>query len=211
MSSAKQKAVIQQEAMPCCGHSVIGKSIQSVDNKVSGEQVIGDSFYEALGFGKANIRTNLPFAATETARYSYLVKHTVIGDSLEKIEIVFCPLIYHLRLLEIQLGILLNESGNSDPKLAALRMQAFELRRMAISIKHEITESLPSESIPFYATNELLKALEQQAAEPEKKSSGNSNADTCNDFIPDHASSVAESETANKLFPTPRGAGSDIG
>ncbi len=211
MKSAEQKAVIQQEAMPCCGHSVIGKAVQSIENKVSGEQVIGDSFYEALGFGKANIRTNLPFAATETARYSHLVKHTFVGNSLEKVEIDFCPLIYHLRLLEIQLGILLNESGNSDSKLAALRMQAFELRSMAISIKHEIMASLTSESIPFYATNELLKEFEQQAAEPEEKSSSNSNADPCNDFIPDHTASVAESETANKDFPTPRGAGSDIG
>lgn len=211
MKSAKQKAVIQQEAMPCCGHSVIGEAIQSVEKEISGEQVIGDSFYESLGFGKANVRTNLPFAVTETARYSHLIKHTFIGNSLEKVEVNFCPLIYHLRLLEIQLGILLQESGNSDTKLAALRMQAFELRRMAISIKHEITASLTSESIPFYATNELLKALEQQAAEPEEKSSGNSNADPCNDFIPAHTASVAESETANKLFPTPRGAGSDIG
>lgn len=193
--------------MPCCGHSVTWKAIQSVDDKVSGEQVIGDSFYESLGFSKANIRTNLPFAATETARYSHLIKHTLVGNSLEKVEIDFCPLIYHLRLLEIQLGILLNESGNSDPKLAALRMQAFELRRMAISIKHEITASLTSESIPFYATNELLKTLEQQAAEPEGKSSSNSNADTCDDFIPAHAASVAESEAANKVFPTPGGVG----
>jgi hypothetical protein len=202
MKSAKQKAVIQQEAMPCCGNTIKRTTVEGGEYEVSGEQVIGDSFYESLGFGKANIRTNLPFAATETARYSHLIKHTFIGNSLEKVEIDFCPLIYHLRLLEIQLGILLNESGNSDPKLAALRMQAFELRRMAISIKHEITESLTSESIPFYATNELLKALEQQAAEPETKSSSNSNADPCNDFIPAHTASVAESETANKDFPT---------
>lgn len=178
------------------GNFVKGVTLSGGEHLKGRKIDIREELYKSLGFGVRNEKFGLFLGATDCLRYCDGVEAAYCSSAAEKTELHLSALVYHLRLLELQLAELLRESCNDSPKLAALNMQALELRRMACAISKEVLSGFADYAAALDSLTEAYiagaKPHEKTPAKPEQEWATDCDNNAGNDVSPIHENIVTD-------------------